>query len=330
MSAVPATHAARIERRAGPVLVHRLSTRMWLTRSVYAGSVVFVPPLGMVWALQCAWESGVNALELALLGVMYTATQLGITLGYHRHLSHRAFDPHPWLEVALLVFASMAGQGPPIHWAADHRRHHEFADELGDPHSPHGMEPNRRGGWARFWHAHVGWTFTNALTNTLYYCRDLQRSRRVRFVQRHYLLWLLSGLALPAALGFAVRGDSSGLESGLLWGGFVRLTLGHHGTMAINSLAHLVGARPFATRDQSRNLGWLAICTFGEGWHNNHHAFPSSATFALSKAEIDLGGWVLRVFAAVGLASNLKRPSARALAALRGCASVEREDAEDR
>ena len=307
--------------RSEPVLSRPLSRPMWIARQVYAGAVFIAPPLGTVWALARAWDSGVSALELGLLFAMYTATQLGITLGYHRHLSHRAFVPHPTLELVLLVFASMAGQGPPIHWAADHRRHHEFADEAGDPHSP------QPGGWVGFWHAHVGWTFTHALTNTLYYCRDLQRSARVRFVQQHYLLWLFAGLALPAAIGFAVRGDAAGFLSGLLWGGFVRLTFGHHATMSINSLAHLVGRRSFATRDRSRNLGWLALASFGEGLHNNHHAFPSSADFALNKAELDPGAWFLRAFAALGLASDLKRPSQRVIAAHRAGLAAPREDA---
>lgn len=300
--------------RPAPTVSRPMSPRMRLSRVLYAGGILCLPPIFTVVALSRAARLGIGWAELGPLVAMYFVTQLGVTLGYHRYASHRSFAPITALEWALLVAGSMAGQGPVIHWAADHRRHHHFSDRPGDPHSPRYAGERRLGAVRGLWHAHVGWTFSRDLTNTLYYCRDLMASSGMRFVSRAYGLWVLLGLVLPALLGWAIGGDGSGALSGLLWGGFVRLLLTYHATLAVNSLTHAWGTRPHASGDFSRNNAWLAVPTLGEGWHNNHHAFPGSAFFGHSRWQLDLGGLALRAFCALGWARSANRPGPHARA----------------
>jgi stearoyl-CoA desaturase (delta-9 desaturase) len=207
------------------------------------------------------------------------------------------------------IFGSMAVQGPVISWVADHRKHHAFTDEDGDPHSPHlHTRGGALGALAGLWHAHAGWLFSGSDRATPQrYARDLLADRTIRLVNRTFVLWVALGLALPFGIGFALTGTVRGGLIALLWGGLVRIFLLHHVTFAINSLCHFLGHRRYQTRDQSRNLFWLAPLSFGEAWHNNHHAFPTSAFHGLRRPEIDPGGWVIVALERLKLARQVRR-----------------------
>ena len=243
--------------------------------------VTLTPP---VLVLAAAWWAGHGLMhwqDLLVFAVMYLSTGFGVTVGFHRLLTHRSFKTARATRLLFAVFGSMAVEGPVIEWVATHRRHHQLSDCEGDPHSPHGEESGWRGGMRGLWHAHVGWIFrSKGVAEERRYAKDLLEDPLIRFVDRMFIVWVLLGLALPFALGFALSDSIYGALTGLLWGGAVRIFAIHHITFSINSLCHYFGRAPYRTDDQSRNLAWLALPTLGEAWHNNHHAFPSAAATA--------------------------------------------------
>jgi stearoyl-CoA desaturase (Delta-9 desaturase) len=273
-------------------------------------TLLFIGPLvGTVTAITLLPKTGFGLLELGLLAVMFLATMLGISVGFHRYLAHGAFQaPFP-VQAALIICGCMAAQGGPIYWVSNHRRHHQFSDLPGDPHSPHHDGDTPLGGLRGLWHAHVEWTLTHKLTNALFYCKDLIRNPRLGRLNRMYFVWVLLGFLLPTALGGLYHGTWMGALSGFLWGGMVRLFLSYHATSSINSITHRFGSRPFQTREHSTNNAWLALLTVGESWHNNHHAFQTSAFFGLRWWQIDLGAWLIWALAKSGLASNVHEPT---------------------
>ncbi len=237
--------------------------------------------------------------------------ELGITVGYHRLFTHRSFKTTRTLRALFAVLGAMAVEGPVIEWAATHRKHHRFSDHPGDPHSPHlDRAPGWRGALRGLAHAHVGWMFRGKdMANPARYAKDLLADRDLRFISRTFPLWVVVGLALPFGLGVALTGSVVGGLTGLLWGGAVRVFLLHHATFSINSLCHFFGGRPFATGDESRNLAWLAPATLGEAWHNNHHAFPTSARHGLGRWELDPGAWLISALERCHLAWDVVRIS---------------------
>jgi stearoyl-CoA desaturase (delta-9 desaturase) len=251
------------------------------------------------------------------LALVYIPTGLGITVGFHRLLTHRSFKTTRLVRGILAALGSAAIEGPVISWVADHRKHHAFSDEEGDPHSPHvGHGSGWRGTLRGFFHAHLGWLFIHTQRGAKQrFAPDLLDDPTIRFVDRTFLLWALLGLAVPFGLG-VVLGDSiaAGLTA-LLWGGAVRIFLLHHVTYSINSLCHMFGRRPYETGDESRNLAWLALPAFGEAWHNNHHAFPTSAEHGLRRWELDPSAAVIRALEKLGLAWDVVRVSPRRRAA---------------
>jgi stearoyl-CoA desaturase (delta-9 desaturase) len=236
------------------------------------------------------WQHVVGVSDLIALGVMYVIGALGISVGFHRLLAHRSFQTYRPIYDALAIAGTMAGQGPPIIWAAHHRRHHRLADKDGDPHSPYlDGEPGRLAVIKGLWHAHLGWLFDEELTSDpMRYCPDLVRDRHLRWISEHFIAIVIGGLLLPAALGYLLTGTLVGALTGFVWGGLVRLFVLNHVTYAVNSIGHYYGRRRFSTPDESRNVAWLAIPSFGEAWHNNHHAFPKSASHGLRWHEPDL------------------------------------------
>jgi stearoyl-CoA desaturase (delta-9 desaturase) len=237
--------------------------------------------------------------NLALLGFFYVFTTLGIAMGFHRQLTHRAFETPRWIRGLLAVAGSMAVQGPPIVWVADHRKHHTFADEEGDPHSPHVPGGMLRG----LFHAHVGWLIGRTEpSDPLRYARDLLKDPMILRISRLFPLIVVLGLALPAGLGFLLTGTATGALTGFLWGGLVRMFMVHHVTWSVNSLGHYAGRRRFQTRDESTNVIALALPSLGDSWHHNHHAFPRSASHGLRWWELDLIGLLVRGMEKVGLA----------------------------
>jgi stearoyl-CoA desaturase (delta-9 desaturase) len=254
-----------------------------------------LPLVALVAAGWLAWGGTLHWHDLAVLGVTYALTGLGITVGFHRLFTHRSFKTTRWVRALLAVLGSMAVEGPVNEWVATHRKHHRFSDEPGDPHSPHvDQAPGWRGALRGLGHAHVGWMFRGKdMANPARYAKDLVADRDMRLISRTFPLWVVAGLAVPFGLGVALTGSLVGGLTGLLWGGLVRVFLLHHVTFSINSLCHYFGRRPFRTGDESRNLAWLAPLAFGESWHNNHHAFPTSARHGLSRWQLDPGGWLI-------------------------------------
>jgi stearoyl-CoA desaturase (delta-9 desaturase) len=282
-----------------------------LAQKIHAVAIVVVPLLGLVAAITLAMHIGVSALDMGLLLSMFVMTSLGITVGYHRHFSHRAFKAVTPLRVVLGILGSMAGQGSVSYWVSNHRRHHQYTDRPGDVHSPYirDDQPIERF-WQGFWHSHMGWTFGHRLTNPLRYAKDIYRERAVVFVNQTYLLWVLLGLLVPGVIGGLVTDSWMGALTGFLWGGLVRMFFTYHTTNAIDSVTHLFGSQSYSTGDHSRNNIWIVLPTMGEGWHNNHHACPSAALFARRWWEFDPGGLVIRGMAALGWVWDIKRAPA--------------------
>ncbi|MCW7539726.1 fatty acid desaturase [Aquabacterium sp. A7-Y] len=282
---------------------------------LHALLILALPPAGTVLAVALAWRWGLGWSDLLMLAAMYVLTIIGITVGFHRGLTHRAFQAGPATRAVLTVLGAMAAQGPPIYWVSNHRRHHHFSDRPGDPHSPLYDEERRLGRWRGLWHAHVAWTFRHRLSNTVVFAKDLIADPLVSRLNRLYFVWVLLGFGLPALAGGLLSGSWRGALTGLLWGGFVRLFLTYHATHSINSITHLFGSRPFNTREQSRNNAWLVLPTGGEAWHNNHHAFPGSAVFGLRWWQLDPGGWVVRGLARLRLIHDVRLTTPEMIAA---------------
>jgi stearoyl-CoA desaturase (delta-9 desaturase) len=288
-------------------------------------TIVFaVPPAALAVGAWLAWGGSLHWQDLVVLAITYTLTGLGVTVGYHRLLTHRSFKTTRPLRALLAVLGSMAVEGPVLEWVSTHRKHHRFSDHPGDPHSPHLDEaPGWRGALRGLAHAHVGWMFRGKdMANPVRYAKDLLADRDLRFISRTFPLWALLGLALPFGLGMALTGSVAGGLTGLLWGGAVRVFLLHHVTFSINSLCHSFGRRPFATGDESRNLAWLAPLAFGEAWHNNHHAFPTSARHGLGRWQLDPSGWLITGLERCHLAWDVVRIAPERQQARRAVAAV--------
>ena len=274
--------------------------------------VVGVPPAALALGAWLAWGGILHWQDLLVLVITYTLTGVGITVGYHRLFTHRSFKTTRTLRATFAVLGAMAVEGSVIEWVATHRKHHCFSDLPGDPHSPHAdVSPGWRGALRGLAHAHVGWMFRGKdMANPRRYASDLLGDRDLRFISRTFPLWVGVGLAVPFGLGVALTGTVVGGLTGLLWGGAVRVFLLHHATFSINSLCHFFGGRPFATGDESRNLAWLAPATLGEAWHNNHHAFPTSARHGLGRRQVDPGAWIITGLERCNLAWDVVRVSA--------------------
>ena len=249
----------------------------------------------------------VSALDLAIFAGMYFITAMGVTVGYHRLFTHRAFDAPAPVRYTLAALGSMAVQGPLIDWVADHRKHHAFTDTEGDPHSPHHDHgEGLRGALEGLWYAHMGWLFvTQGTAEKKRFARDLLEDPGMRRLSRAFPLLVLLGLAIPFALGAGITGTLSGGLTALLWGGLVRIFFVHHVTWSVNSVCHFFGRRRFETEDFSTNVFWLALPSLGESWHHNHHAFPRSARHGLRWWEVDPSGLIILGMKRLGLARNV-------------------------
>jgi stearoyl-CoA desaturase (Delta-9 desaturase) len=272
-----------------------------------------LPGIAFVLAIALLWVQPIGAMEISLLVFMWVLTGLGITVGFHRHFTHRSFQATTPVRVLLTILGSMAGQGPLVSWVALHRRHHEYSDRSEDPHSPnlHGS-----GIWNQIrglWHSHFTWMMAHEYPNIVHYAPDLLRDKAVMKANRLYTVWILLGLIIPALLGGLFSRTIQGAAEGLLWGGVVRMFLVGNTVWAINSFCHVFGTRPFKTNEYSANIALLGIPSLGECWHNNHHAFQSSAKFGLFWWQIDFGYWTIRILELLGLAWDVKFPSEKAI-----------------
>jgi stearoyl-CoA desaturase (Delta-9 desaturase) len=275
------------------------------------GTISIVPFLALGVAGWRTWQGLLHPSDLVVFGIMYLATGFGVTVGFHRLLTHRAFKTGKVVRGILAAMGSMAIEGPVISWVADHRKHHAFSDRPGDPHSPHvDHGVGLRGALRGLVHAHMGWLFIHTQRGARKrYAPDLLKDPVVSFVDRTFLLWVILSFLFPFGLGVLIGGSLAAGLTAMLWGGLVRIFVLHHMTYSINSWCHFAGRKRFATKDESRNVFWLALPTFGESWHNNHHAFPTSAYHGMRRWEIDPSAGVIWTLEKLGLAWDVVRVS---------------------
>ena len=280
---------------------------------------VIVPPIALAVAIWFAWGGYFTVTDLCLLLGGYVLTAMGITVGYHRLFTHKSFEASAPVAWFFAVLGSMAVQGPLIWWVTTHRRHHQHSDDLDDPHSPHAGRQKGVVGWVSgFLHAHVGWLFTRGnYTSTQKYAPDVAADPRAQAISRWFPLWVLLGFLIPALIGWAIDGGWRGAFLGFLWGGVIRMFLVHHITWSVNSVCHIWGSQTYRSGDHSRNNPAMGILAMGEGWHNNHHAFPASARHGLEWWQFDISWITIRSLAVVGLVSSIRLPGEQRMQAKR-------------
>ncbi len=279
---------------------------------------IILPFLGLIAGICLLWGYGFRWTELGLLLAMYYLTGLGITLGFHRLLTHRSFETTRPIRLTLAILGSMAVQGPVFKWVAVHRRHHQHSDAEGDPHSPHLHGKGFLGVLRGLYHSHMGWLLAREPDNLDRHIADLLSDRHLRIIDALFPLWIVIGLLIPTVLGGILSGTWFGALLGFLWGGLARIFLVHHTTWSINSACHVWGQQPFRSRDESRNNVVFGVLALGEGWHNNHHAFPTSARHGLRWWQLDLTYVLIRLLQAFRLAWDVRLPSQEAIA-IRSC-----------
>ena len=277
---------------------------------IITGLVTLIPFLALFVAAYLAWNSILFWSDLVVFAILYTFSGFGITVGFHRLFTHRSFKTGPRTRRLFAIMGSTAIEGPIISWVADHRKHHAFSDKFGDPHSPHVDHGHGwKGAFKGLVHAHVGWIFIHEQRGSHErYAPDLVADPIVSKVHSQFILWATGGILAGGVLGFLIGGLSwKAALTGLLWGGIIRLFVLHHVTFGINSLCHFFGKQPYETDDHSRNFAPLALFSFGEAWHNNHHAFPTSARHGLRRWQIDLSAALIYGMEKVGLAWDVVR-----------------------
>ena len=288
---------------------------------------VLVPAIGVLSAMGLLWGVGFNWIDLITLVVFYVFTGLGITVGFHRLFSHKSFKCKKWVRAYWAIAGSMAMQGPLTQWVTDHRKHHALSDREGDPHSPHVHGHGFLQRFHGFLHSHVLWLFvTKGMERGVKYGKDMYEDQMIRRIDRLYMLWVALTAGLPFLIGY-LAGGFSVAQGGqtFVWGCLVRIFLYDHATWAVNSVCHTIGKKPYHNRDESRNNWVIAALVFGEGWHNNHHAFPGSAVHGLEPKQIDLSAMTIRLMARLGLAWDVKEPSTALQARMKDSAQRQRE-----
>ncbi|MEM9926792.1 MAG: acyl-CoA desaturase [Cyanobacteria bacterium P01_D01_bin.50] len=265
--------------------------------------------VGLIIAIGFAGHLEVGKVEIGLLVGMYSLTSVGITVGVHRYFTHKTFKTNLVIKIILAILGSMAAEDTLIKWVSDHRRHHQYTEQPGDTHSPHIYKGQKFAFVRGLWYSQIGWIFKGELTNSALFAKDILQDPVIFKVNQLYLLWVIIGLAIPTFLGGVFYGSLKGAWQGFLWGGIIRIFLKNHMVLALNSIGHLYGSRPFNTPDKSTNNIWLVIPTLGEGWHNNHHAFPNSAKSGLEWWQLDPGYWIIRFMEVLGLVWDVKYPT---------------------
>lgn len=277
-------------------------------------ATVLIPFLGTIVAILLLPFAPIGLSEISLFLVFYLLTMIGVEVGYHRYFSHRSFQATRSVQAALAILGSMSAQGGVIFWVAHHRRHHQYTEQENDPHSPHLHGQDFWGQLQGFWHAHLGWVLKGEISNSALFAKDLLRDPLISSINRSQQVWVLLGLILPAILNGLIVGTWIGFVQGLLWGGLVRIFVSQQVINATNSICHMFGSRPFRSAGKSTNNVWLALPSAGQSWHNNHHAFPSSAVAGLRWWQVDLSTWLIRGLEQLKLVSNVKKPTPEMMA----------------
>lgn len=281
------------------------------------GFFVVVPLMAVLIGVPVALANGwVRWLDLVMLAVLYAVGVHGITVGYHRLFTHKAFNARPWMRSALALAGSLAIEGRVVDWVADHRKHHQFSDKEGDPHSPWEFGPGVKGLIRGLIHAHVGWIFTYSGTDTAKYAPDLLADKPIDRISRLWPVVAVVSMIVPTAIGFWADG-LAGAAMAFFWVTVVRVALVHHMTWSINSVCHVWGKKPFKSRDEARNVAWLSLISGGESWHNYHHADPSSARHGVLPHQVDTSAMIIRLFERLGWVSQVKWPSPERIASKR-------------
>lgn len=285
----------------------------WIT----AFTMMALPGLGTAVAAWLIWRGSYSAVDLWVFAAMYAVHMGGITIGFHRYLTHRAFKTSRFFEAILMIAGSMGGEGPIMFWVTTHRRHHKLSDREGDPHSPNLAGQSLAAKLRGLWWAHMPWMLSDESSSWRFWAPDVLRNRRLFFFHRTYQLWMVSGLVLPAIVDFAIQQRPMALLTGLVFGGLARMFIANQAAWCVGSVSHMIGSRPFDNGDKSANNWTVAIFTFGEGLQNNHHAFPGSYRHAVRPWEPDLSGWILTALGWMKVVWDLRQPSPQAIAARR-------------
>ena len=291
------------------------TSRRWIhaIQNVLTTVIVAGPFLTLVFVLMRITGDGVALRSLILAVAMYLVIGHAVTIGFHRLFTHKSFEAKRPLKIALAALGSMSFQGSIIGWVADHRRHHVFADHPGDPHSPSQAETGRTSRFAGLWHAHIGWFFKHESTVRGQYAPDLIADPDIVLIDKLFVPFCVLTLALPFAIGYLISGTFAGGVATFVWAGVLRVGFFHQVTWSTNSVCHRFGTRPFRTSDESSNVAPLALLSFGESWHNAHHAFPASARHGVDRHQPDSSAAVIRMFERIGWATKVRWPDAARL-----------------
>ena len=284
------------------------------TQQVLLTVFLAVPFLALLAAVPLAWGWGLTWRDVIIATVMYYFTGLGITVGFHRYLTHRSFTARRWTRILLAVAGSMALQASPTQWVADHRKHHRFSDKEGDPHSPWRYGTSAAGVTKGFFYSHVGWLYDWEKTDEVKYAPELVADPDIAFISRTFTYWVALSLLLPPLIGGLWGWSWQAAVTAFIWGSLVRIALLHHVTFAINSVCHITGRRPFRTKDRSQNVWWLALLSFGESWHNFHHAEPTSARHGVRALEFDTSALLIKVMEKLRWVSDVRWPDRATIA----------------
>jgi stearoyl-CoA desaturase (delta-9 desaturase) len=271
-------------------------------------ALVAGPAIALGIVIPVLWGHAVNLTDLVLGIVLYVVSGLGVTVGYHRLFTHASFRPRRALKIALAVMGSMALEGSVTSWVATHRRHHIYSDRAGDPHSPHRYGPGGLSLLRGLAFAHVGWLFVSDASKASRYAPDLLRDRDIRRVDRLFPVLAVGSLAIPFGIGYLLAGTLAGALTALVWAGLVRMALLHHVTWGVNSLCHSFGRRSHDTNDKSTNLWVLSLFSFGDSWHNVHHAHPSWARHGIRPWMLDPSARLIALFEWFGWATKVRWP----------------------
>jgi len=307
MSKVNLITASNVSEKIKPVHIKKPISTFVRVANIVA---IVVPFIALIAGSVMMYHLGYSWVELSLLSSMYILTVLGITVGFHRLFTHRSFETGKVVQCIFAILGSMAAQGPLLKWVATHRCHHQYSDMHEDPHSPRVFGNSRFGRIQAFYHSHIGWFFEPDPVNLSNYVKDLSRSKLLCTISDLFPLWVALGLIIPAAIGGAITGTWFGALLGFVWGGLVRMLLVHHVTWSINSICHIWGGRTYKTTDDSRNNALFGLLALGEGWHNNHHAFQTSARHGLKWWQVDISYIVIWALAKAKLVWNVRLPVA--------------------